>query len=225
MVTQHTSRQYDQEMDELRDRLLGMGALGVEQLARVHKSLAQGAVFSSDEIESIERAINHEHVEIDALCTRVIVKRQPAAVDLRHILSTIHAINDLERIGDEAKKVLHKTQTIPASFDRSLLSEMGSMSAMVLEMLKLVLQCVERQDIMGAYDVLRMDARVDIEFDAAMSRLEKAMAQQPDAIRTLLDLAFVAKAIERCGDHAKNIAEEVVAMVRGEDVRHRPDNR
>jgi phosphate transport system protein len=222
-MTQHTSRQYDSDMELLRERMLGMGALAVLQLGRIAHMLASGAHYTVDEIADTERGINLEHVEIDALCTRIIVKRQPAAVDLRHILSTIHIINDLERVGDESKKILHKLAALPQSHRTARPSELGSMAELTLDMLKRALHCIAQLDLLGAYDVLRMDAKVDTEYGAAMVRIEAAMNSQSEKISTLLDYAFIAKSLERCGDHAKNVAEEVISMVRGEDIRHRLD--
>ncbi len=218
---QHLSKQFDQELDDIRSRLLAMCALACHQLDRVHRALDTGAIFSAEEIAQTEREINQAHLDIDALCAMIIVKRQPAADDLRHVLASMHAINDVERIGDETKRTLARLAASP-SISLATRSELANMSAMVIRMLKAAMESLSRLLVVQAYDVIRSDSRLDAQYATVMERLESVTPQSQSEIRALLDSASIAKALERCGDHTKNVAEAVIAMVRGEDVRHQP---
>jgi phosphate transport system protein len=218
---QHLSKQYDTELDDIRNRLLAMSALACSQLERVHRALDTGALFTPDEVAQTEREINSAHVEIDALCAMIIVKRQPAADDLRHVLASMHAINDIERIGDEAKRALAKLGAAPAIATQTQV-ELASMGAMVVRMLQAAMESLRRLHVVQAYDVIRADARLDAQYGVVMDGLAAITPQSQSEVRALLDSAAIAKALERCGDHTKNVAEAVIAMVRGEDVRHQP---
>jgi phosphate transport system protein len=218
---QHLSKQFDQELDDIQSRLLAMSALACEQLERVHRSLETGAMFTPEEVAQTEREINSAHVDIDASCAMIIVKRQPAADDLRHILASMHAINDVERIGDEAKRALAKLRATPSIAPQTR-AELASMGAMVVRMLQAAMESLRRLHVVQAYDVIRADARLDAQYGVVMDRLEANTPATQEDVRALLDCAAIAKALERCGDHTKNVAEAVIAMVRGEDVRHQP---
>lgn len=220
---QHTSKQFEMEMDTLRTRVLDMGALASSQLARIYAALSSSSVALSEEINETEQAINDAHGEIDALCTRIVAKRQPAAADLRYVLATIHIIADIERIGDEAKKILSKLAETPIRDVLTKIPEVISMSAMTNDMMRRAMAALGRQDVISALDTLRMDARVDADYTAAIERLTRLVAQNNELATPFIECAFIARSLERCGDHVKNVAEEVVAIVRGEDVRHRRD--
>jgi phosphate transport system protein len=222
---QHTSKQFEQEMDTLRDRVLEMGSLSSSQLERIYSALTTSALALGTEVIETEKAINEAHTEIDALCTRIVAKRQPAAADLRYVLATIHIIGDVERIGDETKKILAKL-TDPMIRDvLGRVPEVASMSALTNDMMRRAMAALGRQDVISALDTLRMDSKVDADYSAAIERLTRMVAVQSELAEPFIECAFIARSLERCGDHVKNVAEEVVSIVRGEDVRHRYDDK
>jgi phosphate transport system protein len=217
---QHTSRQFDNELEGLRASVLAMGQLAAAQLQRIHSSLTGNGFAIADEVFSTEREINQAHSEIDGLCAKIVAKRQPAAADLRAILSTIHMISDIERIGDETKKVLQKIAEPSVSELLASIPEFSAMTALTKDMMARALAALDRQDVLSALDVLRLDTKVDADYHASIERLTRLLASQPDRAGAIMECAFIARSLERCGDHVKNVAESVVSMVRGDDVRH-----
>jgi phosphate transport system protein len=218
---QHTSKQFEYEMDTLRERVLEMGALSSSQLSRIYSALSSAAITLAEEIAETERSINEAHSEIDALCTRIVAKRQPAAADLRYVLATIHVIGDIERIGDETKKILSKLADPVIRDVLTKIPEVISMAALTNDMMRRAMAALARQDALSALDTLRMDTKVDADYSAAIERLTRLVANNVELANPFIECAFIARSLERCGDHVKNVAEEVVSIVRGEDVRHR----
>ena len=158
---------------------------------------------------------------IDEHCTLIIARRQPTASDLRMVMTVIKTITDLERIGDEAKKIAKMAKQIHGSdFHLAPAIEFRHVSAIVVNMLRQALDAFARLDVLAAGQVVRTDQEVDVEFKSAMRQLITYMMEDPRTISRSLDMVFIAKAIERIGDHSKNIAEYVIYMVKGRDVRH-----
>jgi phosphate transport system protein len=222
MVNEHTSTQYDAELESVRDRALLMGELAANQVRLAIDALSRGDMAHIDRIIADDHRINALEVGIDESCTRIIARRQPTAVDLRMVIMTIKTITDLERIGDEAKKIaiaakslsLKKNLTLPR-FDR-----IKHAADLTLDMLHRSLDAFAKLDVSAVARIVRQDEQVDEEFRTVMRYLTTFMLEDPRTISSVLEILFVAKSIERIGDHAKNMSEYVVYMVRGLDVRH-----
>ncbi|TSA50258.1 MAG: phosphate transport system regulatory protein PhoU [Nitrosomonadales bacterium] len=222
MQFEHTYKQYDAELESVRAKVLQMGGLVEQQIVNALEALVTSNVKLADEVISNDHRVNALEVSIDEDCSHIIARRQPAAGDLRMIMMVVKTITDLERIGDEAAKVARVAQKISES-DRMYslrFTEIKAMTAIALEMLRMSLDAFARLDVTKTVEVARQDELVDANFRAVMRQLITFMLEDPRTISMSLEVLFVAKAIERVGDHAKNIAEYVVYMVKGKDVRH-----
>jgi phosphate transport system protein len=168
-----------------------------------------------------DKIVNRYEVEIDEFCTQIIAKRQPAAGDLRVIHTVIKTITDLERIGDEAEKIARMARSIEEANRNHLPRiELKHMENSAISMLRGALDAFARLDAAGAAAVVREDETVDNEFRSVLRQLITHMMEDPRSISRALDLLFVSKALERIGDHSKNMCEYVIYMVKGRDVRH-----
>jgi phosphate transport system protein len=222
MQSEHTSKQYDAELESVRAKVLQMGGLVEQQIAQALDALVTANPKLADEVISNDHRVNALEVSVDEDCSHIIARRQPAAGDLRMIMMVVKTITDLERIGDEATKIARVAQKIYES-DRMYsprFTEIKNMTAMTREMLRTSLDAFARLDVTKTVEVARQDEQVDEQFRAVMRQLITFMLEDPRTISMSLEVLFVAKAIERIGDHAKNIAEYVVYMVKGKDVRH-----
>jgi len=223
MTTQeHLSKQFDLDLEALRSRVLEMGGL-VESL-----TLASIECFTTGDRELLERVcssdyrVNSYEVSIDNDCSHLIVRRQPAGSDLRMVMAISKIVTDLERIGDEAEKVARMSKQI---HDRGVLqvqrfAEIRHMGSTAVRMLREALDAFARQDAAQSAKVVLEDVVIDQEFRAIIRQLITFMMEDPRTISTALEILWVAKAIERVGDHAKNVAESVIYIVKGTDVRH-----
>ena len=169
-----------------------------------------------------EAAINQLQVTIDQQCAQIIAKRQPAAVDLRMVLTVSKIVNDLERIGDEVKKIAYKAAVARSSDRLARVRYFDTAKALdhAMTMLRLALDAFARLDVVAAAEVIDRDADIDAAFASILRQLISYMMEDPRTITPALEIVFIAKSIERVGDHAKNIAEAVVQVVKGKDVRH-----
>jgi phosphate transport system protein len=222
-MSEHTHKQFDAEMDSIRTGVLAMGGLVETQLARAIEVLKDGDDRSLlDRIGSVEQEINAAQVDIDQQCSQIIAKRQPAAIDLRMILTITKIVNDLERVGDEVKKIAYKAgQTRDAVRLQQVRHFTATRAAARAgTMLQLALDAFARLDPLAATEVIEHDKEVDVAFAEMLRQLVSYMMEDPRTITSALEIVFVAKSIERVGDHAKNIAEAVVQLVKGTDVRH-----
>lgn len=222
MQSEHTFKQYDAELESVRAKVLQMGGLVEQQILNALESLVNVNPKLAAEVIESDHLVNALEVQVDEDCSHIIARRQPAAGDLRMIMMVVKTITDLERIGDEATKIARVAQKIYES-DRMYkprFNEIKSMVALVREMLRTSLDAFARLDVTKTVDVARQDEQVDEQFRAAMRQLITFMLEDPRTISMSLEVLFVAKAIERIGDHAKNIAEYVIYMVKGKDVRH-----
>jgi phosphate transport system protein len=222
MQSEHIYKQYDAELESVRAKVLQMGGLVEQQIVQALEALVSGNPKLADEVISNDHRVNALEVQVDEDCSHIIARRQPAAGDLRMIMMVVKTITDLERIGDEATKVARVAQKIYES-DRMYaprFNEIKAMVSIVREMLRVALDAFARLDVTRTVDVARQDEQVDEHFRAVMRQLITFMLEDPRTISMTLEVLFVAKAIERIGDHAKNIAEYVVYMVKGKDVRH-----
>lgn len=220
--TEHTSKQFDAELEAVRARVLQMGGLVESQIRLAVEALVSGDVPLMNRIINDDHRVNAMEVEIDESCNQIIARRQPAAGDLRMVMTVIKTITDLERIGDEAEKIARMGKLL--SQRKSLIlpryTEINRAAEMALDMLRKSLDAFARLDLAYAAQVVRQDELVDEEFRTIMRYLITFMMEDPRTISTALEILFVAKAIERIGDHAKNMSEYVVYMVKGKDVRH-----
>lgn len=222
MQFEHTYKQYDAELESVRAKVLQMGGLVEQQIVNALDALVNANNNLAESVVANDHRVNALEVQIDEDCSHIIARRQPAAGDLRMIMMVVKTITDLERIGDEATKIARVAQKIYES-DRMYtprFTEIKNMVALVREMLRTALDAFARLDVTKTVDVARQDEQVDEQFRAAMRQLITFMLEDPRTISMSLEVLFVAKAIERIGDHSKNIAEYVVYMVKGKDVRH-----
>ena len=221
-MPEHTYKQFDTELESVRAKVLKMGGLVEEQISRSIEALVQDDMDLADEVEANDHAVNGLEVEIDEDCAQIIARRQPTASDLRMVMMIVKTITDLERIGDEASKIARMAKLIHAAERMTLprFSEVKYMASMVLDMLRKALDGFARLDASKAVEIARQDDLVDEEFRLNLRHLITYMMEDPRTISVFIDILFVTKAIERMGDHAKNMSEYVVYMVKGKDVRH-----
>ena len=222
MPNEHIYKQFDTDLESVRARVMEMGGLVEEQVNRAVEALITGNATMAEEVVLNDHRVNALEVSADEACTQIIARRQPTAGDLRMILTIIKTITDLERIGDEATKIARVAIKIHES-DRMVqprYSEIKYMAELANTMVRESLDAFARLDASGAANVARKDLEVDEEFHLITRHLITFMMEDPRTISTFIDLLFVVKAIERIGDHAKNMSEYVVFMVKGKDVRH-----
>lgn len=222
MQFEHTSKQYDVELESVRAKVLEMGGLVEQQIVNALEALTSADVNLAKDVMERDTRVNALEVQVDEDCSHIIARRQPAARDLRMIMMMVKTITDLERIGDEATKIARTAQRIYEQ-DRMYkprFNEIKSMVGIVREMLRTSLDSFARLDVSQTVEVAKQDEQVDEQFRAAMRQLITFMLEDPRTISMSLEVLFVAKAIERIGDHAKNISEYVVYMVKGKDIRH-----
>ena len=222
-MSDHTSKQFDVEMESIRSGVLSMGGLVERQMARAIEALEEDEdARLIDAVGADEREINRLQVQIDQQCAQIIARRQPTAVDLRMIMTVTKVVNDLERIGDEVKKVAYKAAGVRGSdrLTRIRFYDVVRMANGAQRMLRVALDGFARLDVNAAAEVVEQDNDIDLAFNAIMRQLISFMMEDPRTISAALEVVFIAKAIERIGDHAKNIAESVVQVVKGKDMRH-----
>jgi phosphate transport system protein len=222
-ISHHISHQYNKELEDVRQRVLAMGGLVEQQTADALKAMTEGNSQLAELVVAKDHQVNGMEVLIDEECTHVLACRQPAASDLRLIVAVIKTITDLERIGDEAERIarmgLHLTQlNCPGNH----CFEIQSMAARVQKMLHDALDAFARLDVEAAVQVARDDLHVDQEYEGMMRQLITFMMEDPRTIGRALDMMWAARALERIGDHARNIGEYIVFLVKGKDVRHTP---
>jgi phosphate transport system protein len=220
--SEHTSKQYDAELESVRERVLAMGELVGKQVRLAIDALIRGNVNLMDRIIDEDHRVNALEVGIDESCAQIIARRQPTAVDLRMVIMIIKTITDLERIGDEAKKIAIAAKTLSQRKNLTLprFDKIKHVTDLTLDMLLQSLDAFAKLDISDVAHVVRQDEQVDEEFRAVIRYLVTFMMEDPRTISSALEILFVAKSIERIGDHAKNMSEYVVYMVKGRDVRH-----
>lgn len=222
MQFEHTSKQYDVELESVRAKVLEMGGLVEQQIVNALEALTTADIKLAKDVMAQDTRVNALEVQVDEDCSHIIARRQPAARDLRMIMMMVKTITDLERIGDEATKIARTAQRIYEQ-DRMFkprFTEIKTMVGIVREMLRTSLDSFARLDVSQTVEVAKQDEQVDEQFRAAMRQLITFMLEDPRTISMSLEVLFVAKAVERIGDHAKNISEYVVYMVKGKDIRH-----
>ena len=218
---EHISKQFDAELESVRSRVLQMGGLVEEQILRAVEALGTGDMERIEKTIADDHRVNALEVGLDEACVHIIARRQPAAGDLRLLITVIKTITDLERIGDEAEKIARMSKLIHAAERQHMPRiEIRHVAQRAVAMLRQSLDAFARLDVAEAMRVVKEDSAIDDEFRAIMRQLITFMMEDPRTITRALEILFIAKAIERIGDHAKNMSEYVVYMVKGKDVRH-----
>ena len=218
----HISSEFNEELEGLCADLLKMGGLAERQVRLAIECQEQFDSALVDQIKEAENAVNAWEIKIDELVATLIARRQPAATDLRLVLVISKIVRDLERAGDEANKVAQMAQKAHESAHASAigLSEVRAIGDQVLRMLGDALTAFARMDPEMALDVARDDKEVDRTYEAALRALATHMIEDPQEIGSVLNVMWVLRALERVGDHATNIAEHVIYLVKGKDIRH-----
>ena len=222
MPDKHLSTQFDSELTAISTQLLELGGLVESQIQQAMQALLQSSKGLAEDVIRTERQVNAMEMEIDHALSNIIARRQPTARDLRLLIAISKATANLERVGDEAEKIARMVVAIVDSgAPRSLPSlELRVASELASGLLRKALDAFARLDASEAVAIMKEDDQIDQEFDGFLRKLITYMMEDPRTITASLDLLFVAKAIERIGDHAKNIAEQIVYVVKGEDIRH-----
>jgi len=218
----HTHKQFDAEMEAIRSGVLAMGGLVESQLNRAISLLERDDEEAVDQVGADEKQINQMQVNLDQMCSQIIARRQPTAIDLRFVLMITKIVNELERVGDEVKKIAYKASRIRGADQLSRVRRYDAVrvAGEARDMLQMSLDTFARLDVSAAAEVIDRDEQIDAAFLAIMRQLISYMMEDPRTITAALEIVFIAKSIERIGDHAKNIAEAVVQVVKGIDVRH-----
>ena len=221
---QHLSSQFDEELARLRTHVLQMGGLVETQVSEAIAAYDKGDIASVKHIVETDRRINDLEKAIDDDSAHLIAKRQPAASDLRMVFGITKIVTDLERAGDEAKKIAKGVRRICEAGQMPAQYGIGvhHITDAALTMVRAALDAFARLDVELAETVIRSDQAVDIEFKSIVRQLITHMMEDPRTITTALDIIWIARAVERIGDHAKNVAEHVVYIVEGRDIRHPP---
>jgi phosphate transport system protein len=221
-TSQHISQKFDQEMESLRNKVLKMGGLVEQQISGAINALQDTNAQDAEKIILNDHKVNALEVNIDEACTQILARRQPAASDLRMVVAVIKTITDLERIGDEAEKIAKMALSL-AEEDAGFSSRYAGirhLSDQVQRMVHDVLDAYARLDVDAALKVVRDDESADKDYHDLIRMLITYMMEDPRKISEVLDVIWAARALERIGDHAKNIGEYVIYLVKGKDIRH-----
>lgn len=224
MSDKHLSTQFDAELSGISSRVLEMGGLVESQVAQALDALAHFSNEGAATVIRQEERVNAMEVEIDRDLSAIIARRQPTARDLRLLIAVSKTIANLERVGDEAARIARTVQRLVntgvSSRLRLPVADLAFEADLAIAQLRKALDAFARLDTAKALEVLKQDDQIDQEFDGLLRKLITYMMEDPRTISSSIDLVFVAKAIERVGDHAKNLAEAIIYVVKGTDVRH-----
>jgi len=226
LTDKHLSTQFDAELSGISNRVLEMGGMAESQVAQALYALTHFSAETASQVLRLEEQVNALEMEIDRDLSQIIARRQPTARDLRLLIAISKTIGNLERVGDEAARIARTVQRLLNSGVSSRLrlpvEDAEFASKLAIDQLRKALDSFARLDAAQALQVIKQDNELDMEFDGLMRKLVTYMMEDPRTISAAIDLVFVAKAIERVGDHAKNLAEQVIYIVKGADVRHTP---
>jgi len=219
--THHISQQYNLELDEIKTKLSEMGGLAQRQVNDAIQALIDADVQTAERVVADDDKVNDMEVDIDEECIRILARRQPAASDLRLVIAVTKAITDLERVGDEASKIARQAIALD---DENIATrgyvEVRHIGGQVSRMLHDALDAFARLDLELAMKVVQTDNTVDLEYTSSMREMITFMMEDPRRISRALNIMWTLRALERIGDHARNLAQYVIYLVRGEDVRH-----
>lgn len=217
----HISRQFNAELEDIRSRVLQMGGLVEQQIGKAITALVSSDTTMANAVATEDYKVNQMEVAIDEECSQIIARRQPAASDLRLVVAVIKTITDLERIGDEAEKIARMALRLAGEErPKTNYMEIQALGNHVRQMVHDTLDAFARLDIEAAIRIAREDDRVDSEYEGIMRQMITYMMEDPRTISRTLNVVWAARALERIGDHACNICEYVIYLVKGKDVRH-----
>jgi phosphate transport system protein len=216
------TRQYDQDLEVLRRVVLEMGGLVENQMKLALEGLYTGKLDLIEQVITADQRVNEYEMRVDDDCMHIIAKRQPAASDLRLIMGCSKIVTDLERIGDKARKLARLARSLGngVKLDPIWLVDVKRLGERAIGLLTRVLDALARSDVAAAIEVLKQNIPLARESAAIQSALIKAMMEQPQAITTVLDMMAATRTLDRVGDHATNIAEHLIYIAKGTDVRH-----
>lgn len=218
---EHISRQFDDELEDIRNLVMQMGGIVEQQLGDAIKALTDKDETLAELVVTSDYKVNALEVQIDEECTQIIAKRQPAASDLRLVIAVIKTITDLERIGDEAERIGRMTLHFAESKgENKMLTGIVQLGERVNAMLKDALDTFARMDVDQAIKVARQDLKIDKQYESILRELMTYMMEDPRSIPSVINMMWSARALERIGDRARNICEYVIYLVKGKDVRH-----
>ncbi len=218
---QHISHQFNAELEEVRSRVLHMGGVVEEQLANALRVLVFDELELARVVIDADAIVNSLEVEIDEECTRIVARRQPAATDLRLVMTVSKTINELECIGDEAKRVAKMShRDMDGALEDDVRADLEQMGDLVRDMLRQVLDAFARTDVDTAVLVVKADRKVDKKYKKVVKQLIRHMSHNPDSIPAIMNTMWAVRSLERLGDRCQNIAEHIIYMVLGTDVRH-----
>ena len=221
-MSDHLSKQFDLELEQIRTRLLQMGGLVENQVQAAIDAFSSGNLEAMQQVIDRDCEVDANEVGIDEDCTLLIARRQPTARDLRLVMAVSRIVTDLERVGDKAAKIANMSRKLHQGGNQRIprLSDIRHCGRLATDMLQSALDSLARMDVAAARQVIGADKAIDAAFNAILRQLITYMMEDPRTISEALDIIWIAKAIERVGDHAANIAENVIYIVSGVDVRH-----
>lgn len=224
MSDKHLSSQYDAELSAISNQVMHMGGLVESQVAQAIYALTRLSTETAERVVEVEAKVNQLEMDIDSELSTIIARRQPTARDLRLLVAISKIIANLERVGDEATRIARTVKRLIDSgiSSRLPIGDLAYEADLAIAQLRKALDAFARLDVARALEVLKQDDQIDQEFEGLMRKLITFMMEDPRTISSCIDLVFVAKAIERVGDHAKNLAEVTIYVVNGIDVRHAP---
>ena len=218
---QHISGQFNADLEAIRNHMMSMGGVVERQVNHAVQAICSGDTQLADDVIRREDDVDKAEVAIDNECTQILVRRQPAASDLRMVLAVSRVVRDLERIGDEASKIAIHTLEVKDSKNPQFCQQaIRYMGEEVVKMISGALDAFARHDVEGAIEVVRTDKLVDKQYASALRELITYMMEDPRSIGQAINILWILRAIERIGDHARNISEQVIYLVSGTDVRH-----
>ena len=217
----HIMKQFDEELEEIRTRLMEMGGKVEQQLQNAIRAISDADSKLAEDVIAEEQHVDEMEVDIDEACILIIARRQPAASDLRLVMMVTKAVNDLERIGDEAKKIANHAVILAEQGDSSEgYTEVRHLGQSVSRMLANALDAFARFDVDAAMRTLEEDKQIDLDYKTALRELVTYMMEAPRSISRVINVLWVIRSLERIGDHAKNLCEQIVFVVKGKDIRH-----
>ena len=217
----HYMKQFDEELEEIRTRLMEMGGKVEQQLQNAIRAIGEADSKLAEEVIKEEQLVDNMEVDIDEACILIIARRQPAASDLRLVMMVTKAVNDLERIGDEAKKIANHALILANESGSSKgYTEVRHLGQSVISMLSNALDAFARFDVDAAMRTIEEDKQIDQAYKTALRELATYMMEDPRSISRVMNVLWVVRSLERIGDHAKNLCEQIVFVVKGKDIRH-----
>ncbi|NMM42173.1 phosphate signaling complex protein PhoU [Pseudoalteromonas arctica] len=219
-INKHISGRFNQELENVRNHVLSMGGLVEQQLNSALDAVSNGDAELARKVRENDYKVNAMEVNIDEECTRIIARRQPAASDLRLVVAIAKTIADLERIGDEAKRIAKVALDSLTKDQQYLFVSIESMGRLVSKMLHDVLDAFARMDVQKAFEVHKEDDKVDREYEVITRQIMTYMMEDPRSIPKIMNLVWSVRSLERIGDRCQNISEYIIYFVNGKDIRH-----